>query len=446
MKASALALAAYGAACAAACGAAPAPETERAPPPITADPSTKPIADAIVHVYDALTVKTVAPGDPAPIRQAAVLSLGWTAPIPWTTDPEKDRGLLRGVVRALAQSGKLPADAVLRAARSMGVWSGDLQTYGVDPAGFAALFGLIAGQPVVQPGMTYHQVARPVTSSAAAAPEWAVADLIPGGPAQRAGVARGDVLITIDGAPIVHGWKDFQYLLGARPGIPAKLVVKHAGAERTLTLALAPIATPIVESRMLGRGIGYLRVWTCTHSEVPRLDAALLAQRALVALDRKGVNKLVVDLRGNAGGFPFDLASLFTAADPLMYALVPFGDDRPIAHTKIAPWKGTHPIAVLVDEGTASGAEMVALALREDSGAVVVGEPTAGGLTFPTTEQLIGNVTLSYPSAKVGTAKDKLVQDGNRLTPDVIAPNPTAEDYAAKRDPQLAAALARLTS
>jgi carboxyl-terminal processing protease len=172
----------------------------------------------------------------------------------------------------------------------------------------------------------------------------------------------------------------------------------------------------------------------------------LLAQRALGELDRKGVKKLVVDLRGNAGGFPFDLASLFTDADPLMYSLVPFGDDQAIAHTKIAPWKGTHPIAVLVDEGTASGAEMVALSLREHSAAIVVGQPTAGGLTFPTTEKLPGNVTLSYPTSKVGTAKDKLVQDGNRITPDVIAPNPTADDYAAKRDPQLAAALAKLSS
>jgi len=421
----------------AACGGAPPPEPEHAQAPDTTadDAAIKPIIDAIVHVYEALTVKTVAPGDPSPIRQAAVLSLGWTAPIPWTTDPEKDRGLLRGTVRALAKSGKLPADAVLRAARSMGVWSGDLQTYGVDPAGFAALFGLIAGQPIVQPGMTYHKISDT---------EWAVADLIPGGPAQRAGVIRGDVLVTIDGAPVAHGWKDFQYLLGVRSGIPATLVVKRAGATRSITVTLSPIATPIVESRMLAGGVGYLRIWTCTHSDSAKLDAALLAQKALGELDRKGVKKLVVDLRGNAGGFPFDLASLFTDADPLMYSLVPFGDDQPIAHTKIAPWKGTHPIAVLVDEGTASGAEMVALSLREHSSAVIIGQPTAGGLTFPTTEKLVGNVTLSYPTSKVGTAKDKLVQDGNRITPDVVAPNPTAEDYAAKRDPQLDAAIAKL--
>jgi carboxyl-terminal processing protease len=405
------------------------------PNPTHDEGASKPVADAIVHVYDALTVKTVAPGPAGPIREAAVAALGWTAPIPWTTDPSKDRDLLRGAVKALAQTGKLPKDAVLRAARAMGVWSGDLQTYGVDPAGYSALFGLIGGLAIVQPGITFHRLD---------ATHWAVADVFANGAAARAGVARGDVLVTIDGAPVAHGWKDFQYLLGAPNGTKATLVVHHGADDRSLALSLAPVAAPIVESRALADGTGYLRVWTCTHSATAKLDAAALVQKALGELDRKHVKKLVVDLRGNAGGFPFDLASLFTDADPLMYALPDHGDEQPIARTKIAAWKTKRPLAVLVDEGTASGAEMVALALREHAGATIVGQPTAGGLTFPTTEQLIGNVTLSYPTTRVGTAKDKQVLEGNRLTPDVAAPNATAADYAAKRDPQLDAAVAAL--
>lgn len=425
----------------AACGSKPPPTADEHD---VGDPKTrpthdgsasKPVADAIVHVYDMLTVKTVAPGPAGPIREAAVSALGWTAPIPWTTDPSKDRDLLRGVVKALAQTGKLPNDAVLRAARAMGVWSGDLQTYGVDPPGYAALFGLIGGQAIVQPGITFHRLD---------ATHWAVADVLASGAAARAGVSRGDVLVTIDGAPIAHGWKDFQYLLGAPNGTQATLVVHHGAGDRSLALNLAPVAAPIVESRVLAGSIGYVRVWTCTHSDIAKLDATALVQKALGEMDRKHVKKLVIDLRGNAGGFPFDLASLFTDADPLMYALPDHGDAQPIARTKITPWKTKRPLAVLVDEGTASGAEMVALALREHTGATIVGQPTAGGLTFPTTEQLIGNVTLSYPTTRVGTAKDKQVLEGNRIMPDVSAPNATAEDYAAKRDPQLDAAIAAL--
>ncbi len=398
------------------------------------DAESKAVQDAIVHVYEALTVKTVAPGDPAPIREAAVFSLGWTAPIPWTTDPEKDRGLLRGVVRALVLSNKLPKDAVLRAARAMGVWSGDLQTYGVDPPGFAALFSLIGGQAITQVGMTYHKLD---------ATQWAVSDVIAGGAAARAGVMRGDVLVTIDGQQVAHGWKDFQYLLGAPTNTRATLAIKRGEEQRSLALSLGPIAAPIVESKLLG-SVGYLRVWTCTHSDTAKLDAAALAQKALGEMDRKGAKKLVLDLRGNAGGFPFDLISLFTEVDTLMYALPDHGEEQAIQRTKLAAWKTRRPIAILVDEGTASGAEMIALALREHAAAVIVGKPTAGGLTFPTTEQLVGNVTLSYPTTRVATVKDKQVQEGNRIVPDVDAPNATAADYAAKRDPQLEAALVAL--
>ena len=397
-------------------------------------PEVKAIADAIVHVYELVTTESAMPGDPAKLRTAAVASLGWKAPIPWTTDHGKDRDLLRGVVRALAQRGELPADAVSRATRAMTLTVGDVNTFAIGRAALQALFALIDGGAVVQPGMVYAKVDDT---------HWAVSNVFAGGPAQRAGVTRGDVLVSIDDTPIDHGYIDFAYLLGARPGTEAHLVVRHAGSERALVLRLAPVASPILESRVLGDGVGYIRIWACTHSTDPAHDAAARLGKTLADFDRNHVKKLVLDLRGNAGGFPFDIASLLVDADPLMYGIAGGGDDnaQPVARTKLAAWKTKRPIAVLVDEATASGAEMIALAVHDHAGGILVGRPTAGGLTFPTNEKLAGNVTLSYPLSRVGSAKTKAVQDGNRLTPDVAAANPTADDYAANRDPQLDAAI-----
>ena len=187
-----------------------------------------------------------------------------------------------------------------------------------------------------------------------------------------------------------------------------------------------------------------MRIWTCTHSDDPKRDAAALVARALGDFDRKRVRRLVIDLRGNAGGFPFDLASLFVDADPLLFGVPAEGDPMPVARTKLAAWKTKRPMVVLVDDATASGAEMLALILRDHANAPLVGRPTAGGLTFPTTAQLPGDITLSYPESRVGN-KDRAVQDGNRLAPDVAVPNPSAADYAANRDPQLDAAIAAFT-
>ena len=150
------------------------------------------------------------------------------------------------------------------------------------------------------------------------------------------------------------------------------------------------------------------------------------------------------DARRNLSASLNRLASLLVDADPLMYGITGGeGTEQLVARTKLEASKTKWAIAVIVDESTASGAEMVALALHDHAAAVIVGRPTAGGLTFPTTEKITADVTVSYPLSRVG-AKTKAVLEGNRLVPDLDAPNPTADDFAANRDPQLDAALAIL--
>jgi C-terminal processing protease CtpA/Prc len=423
-----------------ACSAGPKPferEHDVAQPPPTHEPGpeAKAAADAIVHAYQIVTEESAMPADPGKVRVAAVTALGWTAPIPWTTDAAKDRDLLRGTVRALAMRDHLPPDAVLRATRAMTLVADDLQTFAISRAGVSALFALIDGGPVVQLGIVEHRLDDG---------RWAVSAVIPGSAANTAGVRRGDLLVSIDSTPIDRGWKDFAYLLGAAPGTEAKLVVRRGDAEQTFALRLTAVAVPGIDARTMPDAIGYVRIWACTHSDDPARDAAAQLQKIFTDFDKKRVKKLVVDLRGNAGGFPFDIASLLADADPLMFGITD-GAEQPVARTKLAAWKTKRPLAVIVDEATASGAEMIALALRDHAGAMIVGRPTAGGLTFPTTEKLSGDVTLSYPLSRVGSAKTKSVQDGNRITPDIAAPNPSADDYAANRDPQLDAALAALS-
>jgi len=425
----------------AACGGGPPPAPKLPPPTTTVAPAPEPgpqakqAAEAISRAYELLTLESAVPGDPAALREAAIEALaprGWKGkPIAWANDAGKDVDVLKGAVLALALRGELPADAVLRAARAMTVAVDDTQTFALGKPALQALFAMIAGVPVVQPGMLVHRLDDG---------RWAVSDVLPGGAAAAGGVARGDILVSLDGTPIVHGWVDLVPFIGVPAGTKADLVVEREGKNRTVGLVLQPVASPIVEWRMLPGGVGYIRLWTCTHTDDDAHDAGKLLAIALGELDKKKARKLVLDLRGNPGGYPFEVASLLVEDDPLMVA-VSGGAEQPVARAKVVAWKTKRPTAVLVDEATASGAEMIAFALRDMAGATIVGRPTAGGLSFPTTEKLSGEVTISYPLSRVGSAKTKAVLDGNRLVPDVAAQNPSAEDYAAGRDPQVDAAL-----
>ena len=432
----------------AACGGAPptaaSPKPVPPPPqaPVTqeAGPEAKKAAEAISRAFELLTQESAVPGDPVTLREAAVEALaprGWKArPIAWTNDPARDVEVLRGAVLTLALRGELPADAVLRAARAMAVAIGDTQTFALSKANVQGLFAMIAGVPVVQPGILSHKLDDG---------RWAVSDVLPGSGAAGAGVQRGDILVTADGTPIVHGYVDLIPFVGGAAGVKLELVVERAGKNQTINLALQPVASPIVDWKALPGGVGYIRLWSCTRADDDARDAGKLVMAALGELDRKKAKKLVLDLRGNPGGYPFDVASLLVETDPLMVA-VANGADQPVARTKLAAWKPKRPVAVLVDEQTASGAEMVAFALQDASAATIVGRPTAGGLSFPTTEKLSGEVTLSYPLSRVGSARTKAPLDGNRLVPDIAAANPSFDDYQTGHDPQLEAALAALRS
>jgi C-terminal processing protease CtpA/Prc len=313
----------------------------------------------------------------------------------------------------------------------------DGHSFALSSSALAGLFGLIGGGPVVQPGLLYNKLDDG---------RWAVSAVYPGGPAEAAGVQRGDVLLTVGGWPVLHGFMDFAPYLGAPDGTNVELVIERGGKNQTALLRLTPVAAPIIEQRILAGNVGYIRIWACTHSDDAAKDAAKLVEAALATFDKKSVKKLVVDLRGNSGGFPFDLASLFVPADPLLLAINSDGVATPVPRTSVKASATKRSVAVLVDEMTASGGEMLALVLHDHAGAKIIGRPTFGALTFPTIEKHKGapDVQVSYPLSRVGSAVTKAVLDGNHLVPEVEVQNPLAADYASRKDPQLDAAIATL--
>jgi carboxyl-terminal processing protease len=178
---------------------------------------------------------------------------------------------------------------------------------------------------------------------------WRVVHARRGGAAARAGVRQGDLLL---------GDVRADALRISRPG---------QRGERRLR-ALAATATRPVAARLLARDVGHLVVRRCS------LGAPAAVARAVRALTAAGAGALVLDLRGNPGG-DVSVAAALTGA---------LGREGLVARAGAASFEAVTsaataaalPLAVLVDGGTASAAEVLARALADGARAALVGAPT----------------------------------------------------------------------
>src|SRR5690606_28917848 len=390
--------------------------------------------------HEVLISVSVVPGDPAAVADAALAALAEgvlveAPPAPWSGDAERDRAILRERAGAIAQRAMRPAPADLpaRVARAMAAAAGDPHAFAVDGEELGELLATISGEPFAGLGLSLH----PAPGGA-----WVVSDVHAGGPAEVAGLERGDRIDAIDGEP-VDAASLAALLRALRPGQSVRLSASRRGAAAAPhDIVAARVRPPITTSRVLPGKVGYLRIHYLPHAEDPDGDAAVQVAGALRELDRARVKRLVIDLRDNRGGAPFDVASLLVRGDPLLRAQVPGQDPIPLTRTA-EPWKVRRKTAVLINEQTTAAAEMIALALRDHGEARLFGQPTAGALTVPGQAQLPGGVVLFFPQALVVGASGAPAP-GRRVEPHERIANPGPAEYAAGGDPQLAAALAWL--
>ncbi len=415
------------------------------PSPPVATPAEDPVAaDAVaaaVRGHEILSALSVVPAQSDVLcnaaMEAAEAAIGQPPEaVAWSGDGERDRGLLKSrVAGVLARArGRLPSDLALRLARAMAMAARNPHVFALDAGAMGTLLALVSGQKAPGLGFAAH----------AAGGRWVVVDVYPAGPAEAAGLRRGDRVIALDGRSFDEQshFATFLTAPGQRVALEVEQGGLHSPYRKLLQLVAAPVARPIVESRALGGGIGYLRIHYLPRSKDPAGDAAVLVAGALKELDGKKVRAIAIDLRDNAGGSPFDVASILARGDPLVQMQTPGGPAEPVPRTAEA-WKKRHKLAVLVNAQSYSAAEMVALALQAHGEARVFGEPSGGALTIPGQAQLPGGVTLMFPGQLVLDARGK-APAGQRIAPDVVVASTTAGDIGAGKDPQLDAAIAWL--
>lgn len=198
-----------------------------------------------------------------------------------------------------------------------------------------------------------------------------------GSPADSAGVRAGDIIEYIDGkATRDISLYDAKQLLNGSAGSEVKLRILRANARPlTLTVKRGPFRAPAAEARMEAGRIGVLRVNSFARGETADVRARVLD------LIKQGAQKMVLDLRGTAGGSleeAVSVANLFIKEGMLAQTS---GREAKTLKTFSADPKATifsGPVVALIDAGTAGAAEVVASALLERNRGQVVGEKSFG--------------------------------------------------------------------
>ena len=205
-----------------------------------------------------------------------------------------------------------------------------------------------------------------------------IVDAFPGSPAEKAGLKAGDEIVAVDGVDMtgVDPSVAREKLLGAA-GTHVKVTVKRAGEAQPLQFDIirAKIDPPVVTTKMLDGNIGYVSLAIFSDTASAQLQTGL---QDLMSKNPKG---LILDLRGNPGGLvtsAVDVASQFLPGDKLL-VVERYGDGHEIrSYTHGGGLATTIPLVVLVDNGTASAAEIVGGAIQDYNRAILVGMPTYG--------------------------------------------------------------------
>lgn len=234
----------------------------------------------------------------------------------------------------------------------------------------------------------------------------------PGSPAARAGLRFGDRITAIDGASM-RG-KTFpevrKFLLGPRD-TTVKVTVEHEATKQSETVSIVrdAVSLPsIAQSYMLKPGVGYVAMTGGFN-----LTTADEFDQALRELHGKGMNMLVLDLRGNRGGLLIQavrVANTFLQRGQMIVSQRGRFRDSSQSYAAVNESPDSVPVVVLVNGDTASAAEIVAGALQDHDRALIIGETTFGkGLVqFPF--QLDYDSALLLTIAKYFTPSGRLIQ------------------------------------
>lgn len=237
-----------------------------------------------------------------------------------------------------------------------------------------------------------------------------ISELYEGFPAQKAGLIPGDVLLEIDGKSLEGKTsEEVSELLKGQAGTPLKLKYRRYGNVEEAELNREEVKIPDVPySGMVEDKTGYIKLNSFTQTAHKDVDAAFRE------LKDEGMERLILDLRGNGGGLLIEavkIVNMFVEkGKPVVEMRGRMEEMNRTYKTEMQPVDTEIPVVVLIDEGSASASEIVAGALQDLDRAVVIGNTSFGKGLVQQTHDLKYNGKIKITIAKYYTPSGRCIQ------------------------------------
>lgn len=254
-------------------------------------------------------------------------------------------------------------------------------------------------------------------------------------PAKKAGLKEEDVFVSVDGTSVKgKSATEVANMLKSDSVKTSTIVVKRNDKELTFKVTKENITLFSVSSEMLdnnGKNVGYLSVSIFGQKTYSQF------KDALIKLEKQDMDSLIIDLRGNTGGYLSTVTNMleeFIDKGNVIYQIQSSSGVKQYKTVKASEKK--YKIVVLIDGGSASASEIMSAAMKEVYGATLVGQTTYGKGTVQTTKNLSNGSMIKYTIEKWLTPSGKNI-DKEGIKPDCEVElgdsyknNPTKENDA----------------
>ena len=235
-------------------------------------------------------------------------------------------------------------------------------------------------------------------------------------PAQKAGLKVNDIFVSVDGES-TEGMNatDVASKLKSTDVKKSKIIVNRDGENIEFNVIKENVTLFSVSSEMLkssNKNIGYIGVSIFGQKTYTQF------YDALTKLEKQDMDSLIIDLRGNTGGYLYtvtNMLELFIDKGNVIYKMQ---TNEGITDYKTTTSKSkNYKVVILIDESSASASEIMAAAMKEKYSAVLVGKTTYGKGTVQTTKELSNGAMIKYTIEKWLTPSGKNI-DGEGIKPD----------------------------